>query len=123
MNKRTADFMGMLQKLLPRIGQSATDIVFDTCDDEVETLSVRNWGVGVDCGAEVPVKSIVPNRTCRGYRVFYIKTHSGNRWNPPEDEDVTVSECVSANEALADVAALIAREIAEQVAMSTMPEY
>lgn len=113
----------MLQAYLPRIGQSAGSIVYESCDDEVESLLIQEWGIGIDCGALVSVKRIGGTTEVRGYRVYYIKVHPGGRWNPPEEEDVTFAETISASDALGHMGALLTRQIADHVVMCTIPEY
>ena len=97
MRKLTKDFVALLSQFLANMNQhkAILGIHVDPMDEEVEVVYIPDMAMGVEVGVPLPVRSIAGQKTCPGYRVLYSKTHAATRWDPPEEEDITVRECVS----------------------------
>lgn len=97
------------------------NVEFSQSDEKVYTVSWGDIGMGVDVGVQVPLKSILGDRTAPGFRVWTIKYHPGGRWNPPEEEDVTVCETLQVHTALCAIGNSIVSNMASCAMQQILP--
>jgi hypothetical protein len=105
MNQRAENriiFPGMFQitmmftRMLPNV------IIEMRIDDEGNPeIEIAEGLLYITGGWMVTRKSIGGSMAMSGFRVWTVKTHPGNRDNPPEQEDVTIAEEMTAGDAFA----------------------
>ena len=118
MYKLTKDFTKLLAQFLKHMGQAdaISSMTVTVTDDQQETVHLTSLGAGVDVGWLIDVNTILGIMHVPGYRVYVMKIHRGGRWNPDEEEDVTVGEYRTAVDACAALGAIIAQEAAYRAA-------
>lgn len=117
-DKRTADVVSILKRLLTAIDQTtaAGTIRTEVQDDTSAVLEFCDGAYFLVVGEPMRVKSIVEGRTCMGYSVGYYKFHHGTRWEPDEVQDVETLATLDPYAAVAEAGRLIVQGIVDTIA-------
>jgi hypothetical protein len=121
-DKKVQDMRGLLHKLLTALGVEDVTTTVERQDNNIVTIEVDGWGIGIDVGVDIALKPIAGGHIVPGYGVWYTIISPANRRHPEEVELFTEVETLSRTDALQALGELVVRQRLSEILLAKSTE-
>ena len=108
----------LMQDLLAALGVEDVTTTVDSEDPDFVRIAVDGWGIGIDVGRSIKLRSIAGGREIPGYLVWYTITHPATRNRQEEVDDFTEIETHVLTDALQSLGGLVVRQRLSEVILA-----